>query len=84
MTRAISFDGIRHHPPLPARRRHLRALIELSFLADHVRDPLDLGRRPFLQVEDVIQRVGDLPLHPDELHRHPHGKVALLHRSQGP
>ena len=71
-----------HHRPLPAGGRDLRALIELAFLADDGGDALDLRRGALVELEDVVQRVGDLPLHADELHRHAHGEVALLHRCE--
>src|SRR6185436_10363438 len=70
--------------PGAAAVRDLRARAELPFLPDDRGDPLDLVGEPLVELDDLVQRVGDLPRGPGELHRHAHAEVALFHGGEGP
>jgi hypothetical protein len=60
----------------------LGALVDLAFLADDDVDPVQLAGEPVVEVDDVVQDVGDLAGHARLVDRQAHGEVALAHRQQ--
>ena len=46
--------------PAAGRAAHTAALVDLAFLADHARQPLELERQLLVAFDDVVERGGDL------------------------
>jgi hypothetical protein len=60
----------------------VRPLGDLPFLADGLTDSLELSRGFAVQVDDIVQGIGDLASDSHLRHRHPDGEVALPNGSQ--
>jgi hypothetical protein len=58
-------------------------LRDLSLFADHPADALELVDHLLIEVQDVVERVGDFASDPGLIHRHPCGKVSFLEGNQG-
>src|SRR5207245_2226625 len=71
-------------PPLPrtGRDRQLRSLPGFSFLPHLVADAANLLRDHFVCFDDVVERLRDFAIDPDEVHRHANGKFPFPERAQ--
>ena len=68
-----------HWPPAPPSDG---ALVDLALLADDLADARELLRRALLELDDVVERVGDLAGDAGVLDRQADGEVALLDGQQ--
>src|SRR5258708_35788987 len=68
-------DGVR---PATGRTGERHALVELAFLADELRDARDLCNFRLLELDDVVERLGDLAVDAGQIERHARGKIAAL------
>src|SRR5438874_2718473 len=71
-------DRVTDDVPAAASARKLRALIELALFPNDVRNAFDLRGHSLLDVDEFVQRVGDLAGAAGELHWHARGEVAFL------
>jgi hypothetical protein len=59
---------------------HLGALLELAFLADLLAQPRQLAAQALVEVDHVVEGLGEAPLEAGPFGREAHGAVALLER----
>src|SRR5262249_56178103 len=68
--------------PGAAELAEVRALVELALLADDPGEALELARHLLVDLEDIVQRVGDAASDPGPLDREAGAEVALLEAGQ--
>ena len=92
MTRATSVVGWTRSPIIaftestqsaqqPVAAGQLAALADLTFLADHPRDAVELAVEPLVQLDDVVEGLRDLAGHAGEIEGEAGGKIPF---SEGP
>ncbi len=57
--------------------------MDLALLADDPADPLELLGHPLVQLDDFVERIGDLAGDARPVEGQPHGEVTLLQGGQG-
>ena len=70
-----------HSAPAAGRGRELAALADLAFLADHLRDAVELAVEPLVQLGDVVEGLGDLAVHAGQIEGEAGGEIPF---SEGP
>jgi hypothetical protein len=63
--------------PRPGDLADVGALRNLAVLADALADPLEFLDEPLVDLNELVELVGDLPLHPALTGGHPDGEVTL-------
>ena len=58
-------------------------MIDLALLAHHVAQTLEFFRHPFVEFDDVVERLGDLAGDAAQVPRQAHGEVAAPKGAQG-
>ncbi len=75
-------DRIQTLRPIAGRRAHAGPLVDLAFLADRAADPGEFARHAFVQLENIVERVGDLARDPGLVNRQANRKIAVLEGDQ--
>jgi len=73
--------GVDHVGPGARRPGHAHALADLAF-PDLVGDARDLRRLRLLELDHVVEGLGDLAVDAGQVERHAHGEVAALEGAQ--
>ncbi len=76
-------DRVDGSGPRPADVAERSALGDLALAADHAPQALQLARHALVQLDDVVERVGDLAGDARPLHRQPGREVALFQGVEG-
>jgi hypothetical protein len=76
-------DGFDALVPAAGRSGQTAPLSDASFLADHLRDPVEFPGETLVQLGDVVEGLGDLPVDAGEIRRQAAGEVALAESAHG-
>ncbi len=76
-------DGLDTRGPLPGTRGERGPLPDPAFLADRRADPRELIGHVFIELENIVQDVGDLARQPDLIYGHADREVPFLEGDQG-
>ena len=63
--------------PPAGRGRKLSALADAPVLADRAGDPVELTSEPLVELDDIVERLRDLPLNARQIQRQPSREVTL-------
>ena len=72
-----------HSAPAAGGGRELAALADLAFLADHLRDAVELAGEPLVQLDDVVEGLGDLAVDAGQVERQADGEIPFSEGPQG-